>query len=102
MLLSMSSICELMSGYLIWQWLREGKSAVLGVIGGGALILLSLIIRSFEPSDFGRTFAAYGGVFIAFSLLWARVIDKQSIGIADLLGGVLCLTGAGLILYWPR
>ena len=101
-LLVLSAVCELVSGYLIWQWLRQGRSAVLGFLGGGILILLSLILRSFQPSDFGRAFAAYGGVFIALSLCWARFVDHQNLGIADFLGGILCLAGAGLILYWPR
>ncbi|HTE17732.1 MAG TPA: YnfA family protein, partial [Armatimonadota bacterium] len=51
---------------------------------------------------FGRTYAAYGGVFIILSLLWAWLVDKQPPDRFDVLGAALCLVGVVVIAYSPR
>ncbi len=65
----LAGMCEIGGGYLIWQWLREGKSAWLAVTGAIVLVLYD-IIPTLQPAHFGRVYAAYGGIFIALSLLW--------------------------------
>jgi small multidrug resistance family-3 protein len=44
-------------------------------------------------SEFGRVYAAYGGVFIALALLWG-VVDGFRPYRYDLLGALICLVGA--------
>ena len=46
----------------------------------------------------GRAYAAYGGVYIAASLLWLWVVEGQAPTVWDLSGAALCLAGAGIIL----
>jgi hypothetical protein len=50
----------------------------------------------------GRAFAAYGGVYIVASLMWMTLVEKASPDRWDLIGGAVCLAGAGLILFAPR
>ncbi|HJF33824.1 MAG TPA: hypothetical protein K8V56_18815, partial [Sporosarcina psychrophila] len=38
-----AGLAEIGGGYLIWQWLREGKPAYLGLIGGFVLALYGVI-----------------------------------------------------------
>ncbi len=98
-----AGLCEIGGGYLIWLWLRDGKSVLLGLIGGVILVLYG-IIPTLQPAtfNFGRVYAAYGGVFVVLSLLWGWQIDRKPPDTFDLIGGLICLIGVAVIMYWPR
>ena len=53
-------------------------------------------------SQFGRVYAAYGGVFIALSLLWGMVVDGFRPDRYDLLGAVICVVGVVGMVAPPR
>jgi small multidrug resistance family-3 protein len=67
----------------VWLWLRESKTVLLGILGG-------------------RVYAAYGGVFVVLSILWGWLIDKKNPDTFDLIGGLFCLIGVVIIMWWPR
>jgi small multidrug resistance family-3 protein len=92
---------EIGGGYLMWRWLRDGSNVFVGV-AGAALLVIYGVIPTFQPSTFGRTYAAYGGVFVAGSLLWGWSADGNRPDIPDAIGAVICLIGVGVIMYWPR
>jgi small multidrug resistance family-3 protein len=94
-----AGLCEIGGGYLVWLWLREGKSVWLAVLG--ALVLYG-IIPTLQPAHFGRVYAAYGGVFIVLSLLWGWKIDGVSPDTYDVIGGLIALLGVCVIMYWSR
>jgi small multidrug resistance family-3 protein len=96
-----AGLCEIGGGYLVWLWLREGKSPWLAVIGAVVLVLYG-IIPTLQPANFGRVYAAYGGVFIVLSLLWGWKIDGVSPDTPDVIGGLIALVGVFVIMYWPR
>ncbi len=73
----LAGIAEIGGGYLIWLWLREGKSYYWGIGGGIALALYGVIATFHNFPTFGRVYAAYGGVFIVLSVLWGWGIDKK-------------------------
>ena len=97
----LAGIAEIGGGYLIWLWLREGRSVVMGVAG---LLVLGIygVLPTFQPASFGRTYAAYGGLFIVLSLAWGWLFQKQRPDVPDLVGACLCLAGASVIMYWRR
>jgi len=86
---------------LIWLWIREGKSIWYGVLGAVTLVLYG-IIPTLQPANFGRVYAAYGGIFIVLSILWGWRIDHKAPDRLDLLGGGIALIGVLIIMYWPR
>ena len=94
-------MCEIGGGYLIWLWLREGRSFWLALVGALVLILYG-VIPTLQPAGFGRVYAAYGGVFIVLSLLWGWKVDKVPPDRADIIGGTIALLGVLVIMYWPR
>ena len=49
-----------------------------------------------------RVLAAYGGVFVAGSLLWGVVMDGFRPGRWDITGALICLLGVAVIMYAPR
>lgn len=97
----LAGLFEIGGGYLVWLWLREGKPAYYAFLGAIVLVLYG-IIPTLQPSNFGRVYAAYGGVFIVLSILWGWKVDKISPDRFDVLGGALALAGVAIIMYWPR
>ena len=97
----LAGLCEIGGGYLVWLWLREGRSRWYGVLGAVILILYG-VIPTLQPAHFGRVYAAYGGVFIVLSLLWGWQVDRVAPDKFDLMGACVALIGVTLIMYWPR
>jgi len=98
-----AGLCEIGGGYLVWLWLRESRSIWFGLIGGIVLMLYG-VIPTLQPAifNFGRVYAAYGGVFIVLSLLWGWQVDHKMPDMFDLIGALICIVGVAVIMYWPR
>ncbi|MER5174933.1 MAG: YnfA family protein [Candidatus Nitrosocosmicus sp.] len=96
-----AAIAEIGGGYLVWQWLREKRKTVFGLIGGLILFVYG-IIPTFQPSNFGRVYAAYGGIFVAMAIIWGLLIDKKRPDKYEIIGGIIVLLGASIIFYFPR
>jgi small multidrug resistance family-3 protein len=60
------------------------------------------IIPTLQTSNFGRVYAAYGGIFIALALLWSWQIDHVVPDRFDIIGAAVALIGMFIIMYWPR
>ena len=101
LLFVIAGLCEIGGGYLVWIWLREHKGWAFGGVGGVGLILYG-VVATMQPANFGRVYAAYGGVFIVMALLWGWGVDKNPPDKFDLLGASIALMGAAMIMYWPR
>ncbi|AMN36046.1 YnfA family protein [Clostridium perfringens] len=99
----LAGVFEIGGGYLIWLWLRQGKSSIYGIIGALVLILYG-IIPTLQPenSNFGRVYATYGGIFIVLSILWGWKVDNIIPDKFDLIGGFIALIGVLIIMYAPR
>ncbi|MGG7621662.1 YnfA family protein [Bacillus coreaensis] len=97
-----AGVAEIGGGYLIWLWLREGKPAYWGIVGGITLALYGVIAAFQSFPSFGRIYAAYGGVFIVLSVLWGWGVDKKTPDLYDWVGAGICLLGASIILFAPR
>lgn len=97
----LAGLCEIGGGYLVWLWLREGKSVWVALIGAIILVLYG-VIPTLQPAHFGRVYAAYGGIFIVMAILWGWKVDKIQPDRFDLIGAFISLIGVGIIMYWPR
>jgi small multidrug resistance family-3 protein len=97
----LAGLAEIGGGYLVWLWLREGRSALLGALGGVVLFVYG-VVPTLQPAPFGRVYAAYGGVFVVLSLLWGAVVARQAPDRFDVLGALLCLAGVSVLMYAPR
>jgi len=97
----LAGLFEIGGGYLIWLWLRESYSWLIGMMGGFVLFLYG-IVPTFQPSHFHRIYAAYGGVFIVMAMLWGWIFEGIGPDRFDIFGGVIALIGVGIIFYWPR
>lgn len=99
----LAGVFEIGGGYLVWLWLREGRSLWYAFAGAIILVLYGVIPTLQPPgASFGRVYAAYGGVFIALSILWGWQVDKVVPDRYDILGGLIGLVGVAIIMYAPR
>jgi len=98
----LAGLAEIAGGYFIWIWLREGADVTWGLAGGIILIVYGVIPTLQKFPDFGRIYAAYGGVFIIMSILWGWWIDGMTPDFYDWLGTFVALTGTVIILWSPR
>lgn len=98
----LAAIAEIGGAWLIWQAVREGRAwwwAGLGIVALGAYGFIAAL----QPdASFGRILAAYGGVFIAGSLIWGMVFDKFQPDRWDVIGAAICLAGVAVIMFAPR
>lgn len=102
LLFVLAALAEIGGAWLIWQGVRESRGLLW--IGAGVVALgLYGFAATLQPeANFGRILAAYGGVFVAASLLWGMVVDGFRPDRYDLAGATVCLIGVGVIMYAPR
>ena len=81
--------------------MRCEESIILGLLGSAALGLYG-VIPTFQPAQFGRGYAAYGGVFGVMSLLWGWGFDGRGHDRYDILGAPFVVVGVAAIMNWPR
>ena len=96
-----AGLCEIGGCYLVWIWLKEDKPFWIGVIG---LIVLGLygVVASWQSANFGRVYAAYGGIFIVLAILWGWKVDGFVPDKFDVIGGAIALFGMAVIMFAPR
>ncbi len=97
-----AAITEIAGCFAFWAWLRLDKSPLWVIPGTVSLILFALFLTRIDAVFAGRAFAAYGGVYIAASLGWLWLIERQRPDGWDLIGASVCLVGAAIILWAPR
>jgi small multidrug resistance family-3 protein len=101
LLFFIAGLCEIGGGYLVWLWLREGMSWMLGAVGGLVLFLYG-VVPTFQPSYFHRIYAAYGGIFIVMAVFWGWIVQRIVPDWFDVLGSAIVLAGIAIIFYMPR
>ena len=89
-----AAIAEIAGCFAFWAWLRMDKSA--------SLVLFAYLLTLVDAEHAGRTYAAYGGVYILSALLWLWIAEGVKPDRWDTLGVAICLVGAGVILLAPR
>lgn len=97
-----AALAEIAGCYAFWAWLRLGKSALWLVPGMVSLALFAWLLTLVDSAAAGRTYAAYGGVYIAASLSWLWAVEGARPDRWDVIGGAVCLVGAAIILFGPR
>ncbi|SDH39122.1 YnfA family protein [Roseospirillum parvum] len=98
----LAALAEIAGCFSFWAWLRLGKSALWLVPGVFSLVLFAWLLTRIDADFAGRAYAAYGGVYIATSLVWLWAVEGVRPDRWDGLGGALCLLGAAVILFAPR
>lgn len=102
LLFIVAALAEIGGAWLVWQGVREHRG-VLWAAGGVLALGAYGFVATLQPdAHFGRILAAYGGVFVAGSLVWGVVMDGFRPDRWDLVGAAVCLLGVALIMYARR
>lgn len=99
---ALAALAEIAGCFAFWAWLRLGRSAWWVAPGTLSLLLFAWALTRIETDQAGRAFAAYGGIYIAASLLWLWLAEGTRPDRWDLLGAAICFCGAAVILFGPR
>lgn len=97
-----AATAEIAGCFAFWAWLRLNASALWAIPGVASLCLFAYLLTIVESPFAGRAYAAYGGVYIAASLVWMWLVEKSPPDRWDLAGAALCVAGAAMIIYAPR
>jgi small multidrug resistance family-3 protein len=101
LLFVVTALAEIVGCYLPYLWLRRDRSPLLLLPAAVSLALFAWLL-TLHPTAAGRTYAAYGGVYVVTALLWLGVVEGQRPDRWDLVGGTVALAGMAIIFFAPR
>lgn len=95
---ALAAFFEIAGCFAFWVWLRRGATPLVALLGLASLICFALTLTRIDSAFAGRAYAAYGGIYIAASLLWLWAAEGQRPTVADLIGATLAIIGALVII----
>lgn len=95
--LAAAALAEIGGCYLVYMVVRLGASPALLLPALAILALFAWLLTMVETGGAGRTFAVYGGVYVAASLVWLWAVEGIRPTVTDVGGGLLVLAGAAVI-----
>ncbi|MBT9520888.1 MAG: YnfA family protein [Dechloromonas sp.] len=100
LLFAVTAVAEIVGCYLPWLVLKQGKSLLLLIPSALSLALFAWLL-TLHPTAAGRTYAAYGGMYIAVALVWLHIVDGVALTRWDITGAGIALTGMAVIALQP-
>ncbi len=97
-----AALAEIAGCFSFWAWLRLGRNVAWLIPGVVCLALFAFLLTRIDTPSAGRAYAAYGGIYIAMSLIWLRAVEGVRPDRWDAIGAAICLLGAAVILFGPR
>lgn len=96
-----TAVAEVVGCYLPYLWLKQRASAWLLIPAALSLAAFAWLL-SLHPGAAGRTYAAYGGVYVSIALLWLWLIEGQRPDRWDIVGVAVTVIGMAIIAFAPR
>lgn len=97
-----AAVAEIAGCFAFWAWLRLDRSPLWLLPGIASLCLFAWLLTLIDSDHAGRTYAAYGGVYILSALAWQWLAEGVKPDLWDILGVAICLAGAAVILFGAR
>jgi len=98
----LAALCEIAGCYAFWAWWRHDRTMLWLLPGILSLTLFAWLLTLVPTGTAGRAYAAYGGVYVAASLVWLWIVEDAVPDRWDFLGGAVVLAGAAIVLFGPR
>lgn len=102
LLYALAALFEIGGCFAFWAWFRLGKPAWWLAPGLVSLILFAWLLALVPSEAAGRTYAAYGAIYILASIVWLWAAEGRMPDRWDLVGTAVCLIGGAIILFGPR
>src|SRR5574343_1139195 len=100
LLFAITAVAEILGCYLPWLVVKQGKSLMLLFPAALSLAMFAWLL-TLHPTAAGRTYAAYGGMYIAVALIWLRLVDGVALTRWDVAGASIALLGMAVIALQP-
>lgn len=97
-----AALAEIAGCFAFWAWLRMSNSGLWLIPGCVSLVVFAYLLTRVDSADAGRTYAAYGGIYITFAVFWLWFAEGVRPDRWDLAGTALCLLGASVIFFAPH
>ena len=101
LLFVVTALAEIVGCYLPWLVIKQDKPLWLLLPAAISLGVFAWLL-TLHPTAAGRTYAAYGGVYIAVAIGWLWVVEGIRPSFWDVIGSLLALTGMAVIMFAPR
>lgn len=99
-LFAATAVAEILGCYLVYLWLKQDKSAWLLAPAAASLALFAFLL-TLHPAAAGRTYAAYGCVYVALAIVWLWLIEGMRPTGWDLAGAAVAIAGMAIIVLQP-
>lgn len=99
-LFAITAVAEIVGCYLPWLVMKQGRATWLLIPAALSLVLFAWLL-TLHPMAAGRTYAAYGGMYIAVALLWLHFVDGIPLTRWDSVGATIALAGMAVIALQP-
>ena len=96
-----TAVAEIVGCYLPYLYLRKNGSPLLLFPAALSLGVFAWLL-TLHPTGAARTYAAYGGVYVAVSLAWLWTIEGETPTRWDLLGASVAVAGMAIIVLAGR
>lgn len=100
LLFAVTAVAEIVGCYWTWLVIKQEKSTWLLMPAAVSLGLFAWLL-SLHPTAAGRTYAAYGGMYIAVALIWLHFVDGVALTRWDVAGAGMALAGMAIIALQP-
>jgi small multidrug resistance family-3 protein len=100
-LLAITAVAEIIGCYLPYLWLRQSHSIWLLVPAALSLALFVWLL-TLHPQAAGRTYAAYGGIYVSVALMWLWLVESTRPTTTDFIGVAVCIIGMMIIMFVSR
>ena len=95
---TVAALLEIAGCFAFWAWLKRGAPPAIVLLGIASLAGFALTLTRIDTPFAGRAYAAYGGVYIAASLAWLWLVERQRPTTADVVGAAVAVAGAVIII----
>lgn len=99
-LFAVTAVAEIVGCYLPWLVIKQDKPTWLLIPAAVSLALFAWLL-TLHPSAAGRTYAAYGGMYIAVALVWLHFVEGVALTRWDIAGAGIALIGMAVIVLQP-
>lgn len=99
-LFALTAIAEIVGCYLTWLVLKAGKPIWMLAPSALSLALFAWLL-TLHPGASGRTYSAYGGMYVVIALLWLMLVDGANLTRWDVVGAALAWSGMAVIALQP-
>jgi small multidrug resistance family-3 protein len=96
-----TALAEIGGCYLAYQVVREARSVLLLLPAMLSLAIFAWLL-TLHPTAAGRTYAAYGGIYVAVAVAWLWLVDGQMPDRWDCVGAAVSTAGMAIIAFAPR